>query len=73
MRAASAILQTVALPTSGPFQTLDPFLFCVYHKDHYPAALDDSMEAPRRGNGHDFNPDAVSFFSFDTVRCIAKY
>jgi hypothetical protein len=24
---------------SFPFKTLDPFLFCVYHKDNYPAGL----------------------------------
>jgi len=58
MRAASAILKVSALPVSGPFPTLDPFLFCVYHKDRYPPAHDDSMECPRRGNGSDFNPSA---------------
>lgn len=40
-----------------PFKTLDPFLFCVYHKDAYPAG-NKKMEAPRRGNGADFNPNA---------------
>jgi hypothetical protein len=44
-------------PFSFPFKTLDPFIFCVYHKDHYPAG-DDKMQAPRRGNGADFNPTA---------------
>jgi hypothetical protein len=24
---------------SVPFKTLDPFLFCVYHKDNYPAGI----------------------------------
>ena len=38
--------------------TLDPFLYCVFHSDNYPAAKDDSMEAPRRGDGQDFNPIA---------------
>jgi len=33
-------------------------LFCVYHKDAYPAAHDDTMEAPQRGNGADFDPNA---------------
>ena len=40
-----------------PFRTLDPFLFCVYHKDLYPAG-DELMRAPRRGNGADFDPSA---------------
>lgn len=54
---ASAILRT-SLLSPGPFPTPDPFLFVVYHHDKFPSAHDDSMEAPRRGNGHDFNPDA---------------
>lgn len=44
-------------PMSFPMATLDPFLFCVYHLDHYPAG-DSKMRAPRRGNGADFNPSA---------------
>jgi hypothetical protein len=44
-------------PISFPAKTLDPFLFCVYHNDKYPAG-DDKMQAPRRGNGADFNPSA---------------
>jgi quercetin 2,3-dioxygenase len=40
-----------------PFRTLDPFLFCVYHKDQYPAG-NEHMEAPRVGNGADFDFDA---------------
>jgi hypothetical protein len=40
-----------------PMKTLDPFLFCVYHLDHYPAG-DSSMRAPRRGDGADFNTSA---------------
>lgn len=35
-----------------------PFLFCVYHKDFYPAG-NERMEAPKRGNGADFNPSAA--------------
>jgi redox-sensitive bicupin YhaK (pirin superfamily) len=34
----SAIVQTVELGMQWP--TLDPFLFCVHHVDHYPAAND---------------------------------
>ena len=40
-----------------PFSTPSPFLFCVYHRDAYPAG-DDQMRAPRPGNGMDFNPSA---------------
>jgi redox-sensitive bicupin YhaK (pirin superfamily) len=40
---------------SGPLATPDPFLFCVYHNDNYPAG-DGKMQAPRRGNGADFDP-----------------
>ena len=43
---------------SFPFKTPDPFLFCVYHKDSYPAG-NDKMEAPRKGNGADFDPNAA--------------
>mmetsp|Transcript_10479 Transcript_10479/g.17232 ORF Transcript_10479/g.17232 Transcript_10479/m.17232 type:complete len:380 (+) Transcript_10479:56-1195(+) len=41
-----------------PFKTLDPFLFCVYHKDAYPAG-NTKMQAPRKGNGADFNPHSA--------------
>lgn len=51
--------------TSGSrLATEDPFLFAVYHQDHYPAG-DDKMQAPRMGNGADFNASApyrVRFF-----------
>ena len=40
-----------------PFETLDPFLFGVYHYDQYPAG-NSNMEAPRRGNGADFDMNA---------------
>ena len=38
-----------------PFKTLDPFLFAVYHLDDYPAG-DAKMQAPRQGDGADFDP-----------------
>ncbi len=44
-------------PMSMPMKTLDPFLFCVYHKDQYPRG-DGKLRAPKRGNGADFNPKA---------------
>eukprot|EP00581_Thalassiosira_minuscula_P012862 CAMPEP_0183717920 /NCGR_PEP_ID=MMETSP0737-20130205/11344_1 /TAXON_ID=385413 /ORGANISM="Thalassiosira miniscula, Strain CCMP1093" /LENGTH=371 /DNA_ID=CAMNT_0025947397 /DNA_START=17 /DNA_END=1132 /DNA_ORIENTATION=+ len=55
----NAILRSSSLPRSGPYPTPDPFLFCVYHSDDYPA--DESggkMETTFRGNGSDFDPYA---------------
>lgn len=55
-----AMSATVVRKVSGlqfPFQTPDPFLFCVYHYDEYPAG-DGKMRAPKRGNGADFDPNA---------------
>ena len=52
---AKVILAVEAL--SFPFSTPDPFLFAVHHKDFYPAG-DDLMQAPRKGNGADFNPNS---------------
>lgn len=42
---------------SFPFTPPDPFLFLVYHKDQYPAG-NGKLEAPRRGDGMDFDPSA---------------
>ena len=39
------------------YPTGDPYLFCVYHKDNYPAG-NGKMEAPKYGNGSDFDPSA---------------
>tara|TARA_B110000090_G_scaffold14736_1_gene14790 strand:- start:344 stop:559 length:216 start_codon:yes stop_codon:yes gene_type:complete len=50
-------IQSVVKLSTPPFATLDPFLFCVYHKDSYPAG-NAKMEAPRRGNGADFDSSA---------------
>jgi len=40
-----------------PFPCLDPFLFCAWHIDDFPPG-NDAMEAPRLGNGADFDSDA---------------
>ena len=53
---SKAILNSQTL-SDGPMPTLDPFLFCVYHKDQYPAG-NSNMEAPYEGNGSDFDPEA---------------
>lgn len=55
---SNAIIRATKLPVSGPYPTLDPFLFCVYHKDEYPA--DESggkMQTLFPGNGMDFDPE----------------
>jgi len=56
---ASSILRTVPLPKAGPFPTMDPFLFLVYHFDAYPADPSGGrMEFLEPGDGHDFDPSA---------------
>ncbi|HSC87584.1 MAG TPA: pirin family protein [Polyangiaceae bacterium] len=42
----AVVLRVEPLPQAGPWPTLDPFLFCAHHDDHYP-----------RANG-EFGPDA---------------
>ncbi|TPX53084.1 hypothetical protein CcCBS67573_g09756 [Chytriomyces confervae] len=46
-----------SIAAARPMETQDPFLFAVYHKDHYPAG-DDQMQAPHRGNGSDWSEAA---------------
>lgn len=58
---SSTILNLRALG-SGPMPTLDPFLFCVYHKDEYPPSINDKMEAPRTGNGQDFHSQPYKMY-----------
>ncbi len=53
-----AVIKSVSTVGPGPFDTPDPFLFLVYHKDHYPAG-DGKMQVPNKiGNGNDFDPKA---------------
>ena len=53
--AMSEVIQSAhAISVPAPMATRDPVLFCVYHKDLYPAG-DAKMQAPRRGNGADFD------------------
>jgi redox-sensitive bicupin YhaK (pirin superfamily) len=52
------IIRSLSPLTAGRWQTLDPFLFCVYHNDHYPAGKDDgSPQASLAGRtiGSDFS------------------
>lgn len=41
---------------AGPMHTLNPFLFCVYHKDDYPAGNKQSELPDAIGDGQDFDP-----------------
>ncbi|KAJ3350364.1 hypothetical protein HDU83_009748 [Entophlyctis luteolus] len=54
-RMSRLVVRPVFTPQPMPAQ--DPFLFAVYHKDSYPPG-DANMQAPRHGNGADFNPSA---------------
>ena len=56
MSIKNSVISCVA-PLRPQNEVSSPFLFCVYHKDVFPAG-NDKMEAPRRGNGADFNPNA---------------
>jgi hypothetical protein len=57
---APAVVQMTPLATQWP--TLDPFLFCVHHDDHYPAGnarLGPAASLAGRELGRDFDPDAA--------------
>ena len=52
------IKQITALPESGPWPTIDPFLFCVHHIDKYPKANENfTPKASLKGRniGNDFS------------------
>ncbi|TXD36722.1 pirin family protein [Lujinxingia vulgaris] len=57
--------------TSTPWPTLDPFLFCVHHNDHYPVAnekMGPDASLAGRNIGNDFSgKDGWSMYHGDTV------
>jgi hypothetical protein len=66
MASVSPVIQSVtALPFGAPFDTSDPWLFAVYHRDEFPAG-DDNMRVPggKRGNGADFELSATKRWRF---------
>ena len=53
-----SIISMTSLPETGPWPTVDPFLFCVHHNDKYPKSKGDlSPDAPLSGRnlGNDFS------------------
>lgn len=56
-RAATAASAVKSVRQLGfPFETLDPFLFCVHHRDLYPEGTDKmGPKGGARGNGMDFD------------------
>jgi redox-sensitive bicupin YhaK (pirin superfamily) len=66
----SAIKETFALGLP-PWQTLDPFLFCVYHKDDYPSAngnFGPKAALTGRNIGQDFaNVDGWNMYHGDSI------
>lgn len=67
----SPVLDTAPLPTSGPWPTLDPFLFCVHHVDAYPRSdgrLAPAADLSGRTIGNDFSStDGWSMYHGDRV------
>ena len=53
---AAAVIRKREPLTSGPMKTLDPFLFCVYHKDMYPPGDEEMGVRDERGDGSHFHP-----------------
>ena len=51
-----SVQQTFALGR-GPWKTFDPFLFCVYHKDEYPAGTKSLGPEPKQLRGRDIGSD----------------
>jgi redox-sensitive bicupin YhaK (pirin superfamily) len=52
---SKTVIRAITALGQGPMPTIEPFLFAVYHRDLYPAGNALNMEAPRRGDGADFD------------------
>ena len=73
----SSIISTQSLPASGPWPTLDPFLFCVHHNDIYPYANENKgpkASLANRNIGQDFsNIDGWNMYHGKTVPGFPKH
>ena len=56
MTSSSVVMRKREPLTDGPMKTLDPFLFCVYHKDFYPPGDEEMGVRDERGDGSHFHP-----------------
>ena len=65
------------LPESGPWPTIDPFLFCVHHNDNYPNATNEftpNASLGGRNIGSDFsNKDGWSMYHGQSVPGFPKH
>jgi|TARA_B110001452_G_scaffold10809_1_gene8997 redox-sensitive bicupin YhaK (pirin superfamily) len=73
----NSIKKATNLPDRGPWPTLDPFLFCVYHNDDYPSATNKFIPNSNlngRQIGNDFsNKDGWSMYHGETVPGFPKH
>ena len=71
------IKQITDLPESGPWPTIDPFLFCVHHNDKYPKATKNfAPDASLKGRnlGNDFsNIEGWSMYHGESVPGFPKH
>ncbi len=71
------IKKVTSLPASGPWPTIDPFLFCVHHNDKYPVATNKftpNVSLNGRTLGNDFsNKNGWSMYHGETIPGFPKH
>ena len=55
--AQQTVLEHFSLADNSPFKTFDPFLFCVHHRDEYPAGTDRMGPSPELLRGRTITND----------------
>ena len=70
-KSINSIISITKLPETGPWPTVDPFLFCVHHNDNYPLAkidLSPNSSLSGRNMGNDFsNKDGWSMYHGEKI------